>query len=440
MRVTSTAADNTLSRIIAMVEDAQARKAPAERFVDAFAKVYTPAVALLAVSVAALPPLLLNQPFWGEQGWLYRALELLVIACPCALVISTPVAIISAISNAARNGVLIKGGAALETLARVRAIAFDKTGTLTHGAPDVVHVRAAACSAPNTSDNCAACDDLLALAGAVERHSEHPLAKAVVLDAQRHAVLDRYPTAEAVQAQAGVGVRGQVGAYEVRIASHKHFDAAIAHDDAACAEATAAAARGQTPLLIACDGAYSGMIMVADRVRATSAAALQALHAAGIAHTVMLTGDNAGAAAHIARAAGVRDVQAELLPKHKAAAVAALREQYGVVAMVGDGINDTPALAAASLGIAMGGGTAQAAETADITLMGNDLRQLVYARVLATRALRTIKTNIAFAIGVKLAFLALVVFGLGSLWLAVLADVGTTLLVTAWGVRLARTG
>ncbi len=432
--VTQLAADSTLSRIIHMVEAAHERKAPAERFVDRFARVYTPLVVLLAVLVAAVPPLLLGLPFWGEQGWLYRALELLVVACPCALVISTPVSIISAISNAARNGVLIKGGAYLEALSRVRAIAFDKTGTLTEGAPAVVLVRTIDCAHP-VSSRCGQCDTLLSLASAVERRSEHPLARAIVAAAGEAGGM-RYPAAETVTALPGNGVVGSVDGHEVMIGSHRYFDKAMPHDVLICDEINAAAGAGQTPMLIGSDGLYKGYITVADRVRPSSREAIAALSSSGIVATVMLTGDTAATARVIAREAGVTDVRADLLPEAKVDAINALLGQYGTVAMVGDGVNDAPALAAATVGIAMGAGTAQALETADIALMGNDLMALTYARNLARVAMRTVRANVAFAIGVKLAFLALVLLGYGTMWLAVLADVGASLLVTLNGMRL----
>ncbi len=434
INVSRRAADSTLSRIIHMVEAAHERKAPAERFVDRFARVYTPLVVVAAVLVAAGPPLLLGWPFWGEQGWLYRALELLVVACPCALVISTPVSIISAISNAARDGVLIKGGAHLEELSRVRAIAFDKTGTLTEGAPAVVQIKAVDCANP-ISGRCGQCEDLLALASAVEMRSEHPLARAIVAAASETGAT-RYPVAEAVTAIPGKGVRGAVGGHEVLIGSHQFFDNAMPHSAHICDAINAAAGAGLTPMLVGTDGRYSGYITVADRVRPSSRAAIAALRSDGIVATVMLTGDTAATAQAIARETGVTDVRADLLPEHKLDAIQALLSEHGSVAMVGDGVNDAPALAAATVGIAMGAGTAQALETADIALMGNDLMALSRARKLARAAMRTVRANVAFAIGIKLAFLALVLLGYGTMWLAVLADVGASLLVTLNGMRL----
>ncbi|MCB9115939.1 MAG: cation-translocating P-type ATPase [Caldilinea sp.] len=434
--VTHLAEDNTLSRIIRMVEEAQERKAPAERFVDQFARWYTPAVVVLAALVAVLPPLVLGAPFWGEQGWFYRALALLVIACPCALVISTPVTIISAISNAAHNGILIKGGAHLEALATLQAVAFDKTGTLTAGQPDVIAVRAVNCLDPQGF--CAPCDDLLALASAVERRSEHPLARAIVRAAEERNVLAAYPAAERVTALPGRGVSGAVAGRQVVIGSHSYFDTAVAHAPEVCDAVAQAASRGHTPMLVGEDGAYRGYAVLADRVRPSSRAAIAALHEAGIRHTVMLTGDNAATARTIADAAGIDAVHADLMPAQKVEIVRQLLAEYGAVGMVGDGVNDAPALATATVGIAMGAGTAQALETADVALLGNDLGKLAYAVRLAQHALRTVRFNIALSIGIKLFFLALVLLGYGSLWLAVLADVGAALVVTLNGMRLLR--
>lgn len=439
IEVTHLAKDNTISRVIKMVEEAQERRSPAQRFVDQFARYYTPVVVFLAALVAIVPPLFFGQPFWNPdastQGWLYRALALLVVACPCALVISTPVSIISAISNGARNGVLIKGGAYLEILSRVKAIAFDKTGTLTRGEPAVVAVRAANCTTqPNLA--CGPCDELLALSSAVEQRSEHPLAQAVVREAVQRGVDKRYPAAEAVQALAGRGVTGQVNGHQVTIGSHAYFEEHVAHGNHHD-EVTAADNQGYTTMLVSSNEGYLGYIAVADTVRESSRAAVTALKQQKVQPLVMLTGDNEATARTIAGQVGVTEVRANCLPEDKVTAVDALRQQYGEVAMVGDGINDAPALATASVGIAIGN-TAQAMETADITLMSNDLRHLPFALKLGRAAMRTIYANVALSIGIKVAFLILVVLGLGSMWLAVLADMGTSLLVTLNGMRLLR--
>jgi Cd2+/Zn2+-exporting ATPase len=443
--VTHRAADNTIARMIRLVQEAQERRAPVQRFVDQFAKYYTPAVVLLALLVATVPPLLFGQPFWNPSpetfGWLYRGLALLVVACPCALVISTPVSLVSAMSAAAKQGVLIKGGAYLEALSKVQVVAFDKTGTLTAGRPTVVAVRAVNCITPDAEalGSCAACDDVLALAGAVERRSEHPLAHAIINASTQRGLDARLPAVEHVQALVGRGIVGLVDGREVMVGSHRHFDSAIAHLPAHCHAATQDAALGHTPVMVSVAGDYIGTITLADTVRTGSREAVTTLKALGLRAVVMLTGDQRATAERIGADVGVTAVHAELLPAQKVAAVEALQRQYGAVAMVGDGINDTPALATANVGIAIGGahgGTNQAMETADVTLMSDDLRQLPFAIELSRAAMRTVRVNILFSIGIKLVFLVLVLLGMGTMWMAVLADMGTSLLVTLYGMRL----
>jgi Zn2+/Cd2+-exporting ATPase len=439
IEVTHRAADNTISRLIQMVAEAQEKKAPAQRFVDQFARIYTPLVVALALLVAILPPLLWGQPFWSAvdptQGWIYRGLALLVVACPCALVISTPVSIISAISNGARQGVLFKGGAYLEALSRVNAIAFDKTGTLTHGQPAVVAVRSLACQTETNNTPCEPCDGLLALASAVEKRSEHPLASAIVAAAEARGVHGRFDAAQSVQALSGRGVQGVVNGRSVTIGSHRYFDSQAILHEAHCQEIEAATAAGHTTMLISQEDAYQGYITTADTVRPSSKTAVSALKKLGLSALIMLTGDNETTAQAVGNAVGVTQVEANCLPEDKVTAVARLRRQYGQMAMVGDGINDTPALATADVGIAIGN-TAQAMETADITLMNDDLSRLPFALRLSRATMRTIQVNVALSIGIKLAFVALVLGGLGTMWMAVLADMGTSLLVTLNGMRL----
>jgi Zn2+/Cd2+-exporting ATPase len=438
IEVTHRAADNTISRLIQMVAEAQEKKAPAQRFVDQFARIYTPLVVALALLVAILPPLLWGQPFWSAvdptQGWLYRGLALLVVACPCALVISTPVSIISAISNGARQGVLFKGGAYLEALSRVKAIAFDKTGTLTHGQPAVVAVRSLACQT-GTNTPCEPCNSLLALASAVEKRSEHPLATAIVSAAEARGVYGRFNAAQSVQALSGRGVQGMVNGRSVTIGSHRYFDSQAILHEAHCKEIEAAAAAGHTTMLISQGDAYQGYITTADTVRPGSKTAVSSLKKLGLSALIMLTGDNETTAQAVGQAVGVTQVKANCLPEDKVTAVSRLRRQYGQIAMVGDGINDTPALATADVGITIGN-TAQAMETADITLMNDDLSRLPFALRLSRATMRTIQVNVALSIGIKLAFVALVLGGLGTMWMAVLADMGTSLLVTLNGMRL----
>ncbi|RRR73630.1 MAG: heavy metal translocating P-type ATPase, partial [Candidatus Viridilinea halotolerans] len=445
LTVTQLAQDNTIARMVRLVAEAQERRAPVQRFVNQFAKYYTPAVVLLALLVATLPPLLFGQPFWNPApdtfGWFYRGLALLVVACPCALVISTPVSLVSALSAAARNGVLIKGGAYLEALSKVQVVACDKTGTLTAGQPEVVALRSVYCPTPEgvAVAHCVVCDDLLALAGAVERRSEHPLAHAIMAASEARGLTAHIPAAEGVKALVGRGVTGMINGREVFVGSHRAFEGAIAHTPAHCALASQDAAAGHTPVMVSVAGNYYGTITLADVVRPSSREAVAQLHAMGLKAVVMLTGDQQATAERIGAEVGVSAVRADLLPAAKVAAIQALEREYGPVAMVGDGINDTPALATASVGIAlggMGGGTNQAMETADVTLMSDDLRRLPFAIRLSRAAMQTVAVNVALSIGIKLLFLVLVLFGMGTLWMAVLADVGTSLLVTLNGMRL----
>lgn len=443
--VTRLASDNTISRMIRLVQEAQDRRAPVQRIIDRFASWYTPAVVGIAALTATVPPLLFGQPFWNpspdETGWFYRSLALLVVACPCALVISTPVSVVSALNAAARAGVLIKGGAALEALGKIRAVAFDKTGTLTTGRPMLVRVRSVDCREPEQSDSigCDACDTLLELACAVERRSEHPLAHAIVSGARARGLSQTVPAATSVTALPGHGIVGEVEGRTVVIGSHRYFDETSPHPPAFCNRAEQDAGAGRTPLMVSVDGVFAGMLSVADTVRPESREAVALLREAGIEHVIMLTGDRRETAQAIAADIGIDDVRAEVLPEHKAQVVEELRNAYGAVAMVGDGINDTPALASATVGIAIGavhGGTNQAMETADVTLMSNDLRRLPFVFELARATQRTIMLNIVFSIAVKAVFLAIVAAGWSTMWMAVFADMGTSLLVTLNGLRL----
>ncbi|WP_420628038.1 heavy metal translocating P-type ATPase [Candidatus Leptofilum sp.] len=435
LEVTHLAEDSTISRLIRLVEEAQERRAPAQRFIDRFARVYTPAVVILALLVAILPPLIWQQPFIDAatptNGWLYRALALLVVACPCALVISIPVSLVSALSNAAKNGVLIKGGAYLEALSQVKLVAFDKTGTLTQGKPAITHFQSINCE----GNGCPPCIDLLGLTHAVEQSSEHPLAQAVAQAAGSHQVQNLYPPAKNVQAQIGAGISGTVAGQQVMIGNHRAFGT-LPHD-AHCADISAAEADGLTAMLVTVNDHYLGYLTVADQVREEAATAVAHLHNLNI-QTAMLTGDNEATAQNIAGQTGIQRVFASLLPEEKVEKIEQLRGEYGRVAMLGDGINDAPALASATVGIAMGAaGTDQAMETADIALMHDDLNKLPYAIHLSRAAMATVRTNIALSLGLKAAFLVAVLFGFGTMWLAVLADMGASLLVTLNGVRLA---
>lgn len=438
VEVTALAKNNTLSRIIAMVAEAQGRYAPSQRMIDQFAQYYTPAVIIFATLIAIVPTLFFGQALIGmeaSQGWLYRALTILVIACPCALVISTPVTVISAITRAARNGVLIKGGAYLEALGTVKAVAFDKTGTLTEGRPVVMETRSIDCV---TGEVCAECDDVLALAAAVESRSTHPLAQAVVNEADARQILNRYTPADDVENLSGRGITGTIDGQQVVVGSHTLFDSEFEHNAIFCEMVASAEGRGQTTMMIHDGERVRGYIAVADEVRASSAKVVADLNKLGL-ETIMLTGDNPTVAKAVGDTVNVRDVRASLLPDDKVTAVEGLMQTHQNVAMVGDGVNDTPALATATVGIAMGGaGTAQAMETADIALMADDLRQLPFAVKLSRFARNLIMQNVILAIGMKLIFLFLAASGGVTMWMAIFADVGMSLIVTLNGMRALR--
>jgi Cd2+/Zn2+-exporting ATPase len=418
IRTAKPARDTALARIIALVEEAQASKAPAQAFVDRFAAVYTPLVILGALLVAVVPPLVAGD-WWG---WLYKALVLLVIACPCALVISTPVALVAAIGAASRRGVLFKGGAALEALAAVRVVAFDKTGTLTAGRPAVVAVHA--CEGATERD-------VLAMAAALEVRSEHPLGRAIVEAAKRQ----HLPIADVAdyRAMPGRGGSGTVNGHPVSVGSVRWFAERGLWEDAGH---EAYLTEGDALVAVSSGERMIGLITLRDAVRPESAAAVRALRALAD-RVVMLTGDNARTAGRVAAETGMPDVRADLLPADKLAAVREL-SATGPVAMIGDGINDAPALAAAAVGVAMGAaGTDAAIEAADVALMADDLGRLPEAIRLARRTLGIIRQNIAASLVVKALFLALTLAGVTNLWLAVFADMGMSLLVTANALRVA---
>ncbi len=423
VRVTRAARESTLARIIAMVEQAQARKAPVQRFIDRFARIYTPAVVGIALLVASLPPLLTGARF---VDWFYRALVLLVIACPCALVLSTPVSIASAISSAARVGVLIKGGAYLEALGRLKAFALDKTGTLTAGRPAISSV---------TPYNGHSEGEVLQVAAAVESGSSHPLARAVVHEAGRRGLAEL--PAEDFQTLTGRGASATIDGQRFFVGNHTFFEAWGEHPAAVCAEVAELENAGQTAILVGTETEVWGAVALADQLRPQSRAVVEELRQVGLQHIVMLTGDNRATAEAIARQAGVDDVRANLLPEHKVDAIEGLLRRFGTVGMIGDGVNDAPALARATVGVAMGAiGSDAALETADVALMTNDLARLPATIRLGHRARRIVAQNIALSLGLKAVFLALAVAGLATLWMAVFADMGASLLVTLNGMRL----
>ena len=424
VEVTRLRRDSTLARVIHLVEQAQAQRAPSQTFVDRFARIYTPIVLSLAVLIAIVPPL-----FGGAWDvWFYRALVLLVISCPCALVISTPVSIVSALAAAARKGVLIKGGAHLERLAAVTCVAFDKTGTLTKGTLRVQLV--VVFSTENE-------DDIRRWAAAVESRSEHPIGRAIVADAAGRG-LD-LPSASHFVAFPGRGAEAIVDGARILLGSYRAFvEGDLVNADVRHA-VDAISAAGSTAVLVARDGVTVGAISVSDEMRNGAPEALDVLRSQGIRRIAMLTGDRAAAAKAFATAAGVDEVRAELLPEDKVANVAELRRAHGPVAMIGDGVNDAPALAAADVGIAMGAaGTDVALETADVALMADELGKIPYAVRLSRATTRNIRANIAFSILLKAAFLVLAVTGAATLWMAVAADMGASLLVIANALRLLR--
>ncbi len=422
---TKPASDTTLARIIRLIEEAHARRARAEQWVESFARVYTPLVILLAIAVFLVPPL----AFGGAWDvWFYRALVLLVIACPCALVISTPVGVVAALASAARRGVLVKGGTYIEQPARLEAIAFDKTGTLTRGAPEVVAV------VPFDGHTE---EELLERAAALEARSMHPLARAIVAYASARGIAP--PPAENARLLQGKGVAGRFDGEEFWLGSHRYLVERGQGSDALAAQTEALERAGRTVIVIGNARHVCGLIAVADGLRPEVPAVLAALRRAGVQRLVMLTGDNRATAEAIGREAGVDAVEAELLPEDKVAAIERLTAAHGTVAMVGDGVNDAPAMARASFGIAMGAmGSDAAIETADIALMTDDLEKLPWLIAHSRRTIRIIRENIVFALGVKAVFVVLTFAGIATLWGAIAADVGASLLVVANALRLLR--
>lgn len=429
IKVTKTTGDTTLARIIRLVAEAQEQKAPTERFVDVFARYYTPVVTVVALLVFLVPPLLLGGDW---TTWLYRACVLLIIACPCALVISTPVSIVAGLTALARRGVLVKGGAHLETVGRLKALAVDKTGTITEGKPQVLGVEVLG---PATLP------EVLGIAAAIDEHSAHPLAKAVVAHAKAEKV--SYARASNYQARSGRGAEGVIDGHAYFVGNHR-----FAHELGVCSERieellAAIEAEGQSVVVVGhrphdgCKGEVLGIIAIGDTLRPHAKAAIAALHAAGVRQVVMLSGDNQRTVNFIARQVGIDEARGDLLPDDKVEAVKSLREKHGIVGMVGDGVNDAPAMATATVGIAMGAaGTDAAIETADIALMQDELGKIAETIRLGRRTLGIIHFNIAFALGLKALFLLLTLMGHASLWLAIMADTGATLLVVANALRL----
>ncbi|QQG66498.1 heavy metal translocating P-type ATPase [Desulfobulbus oligotrophicus] len=423
IEVTQLAADSTLAKIFHLIEEAQAQKAPSQQFVDVFARYYTPLVLIVAAGVMILPWLVLHQPF---TPWFYNGLVLLVISCPCALVISTPVSIVSAIGNASRNGVLIKGGAYLEEMGTIKSIAFDKTGTLTQGRAEVTDVIVF----NGYSENQA-----LALAAGIEHRSEHPLAQAVMKRAGDIVL----PSVMNFKALPGRGAQAEVEGHLTYIGNARLFTE-LGHDLIPYQEQLLDLEKqGKTAVLLGTREQVAAIFAVADILRENSKATVKALHKAGLKHVAMLTGDNEQTAASIAKALELDAFYSELLPEDKVSAVQKMHQKYGKVAMVGDGVNDAPALATATVGIAMGvAGSDTALETADIALMTDDLGKLAYIIRLSRKTVAVIQQNIIFSIVIKVIFMILLLFNMATLWLAVFADTGASLLVTLNGMRLMR--
>ncbi len=431
VKVTKASTDTTLAKIIKLVGEAQGQKAPSQSFVDRFAKIYTPVVFAVAILVLLSGPLLFHGA-WLE--WIYRALVLLVIACPCALVISTPVSIVSGLTAMARRGVLIKGGVFLEEIGKLKALAVDKTGTITEGKPRVQQV---------IPWNGKSEEDILRVAAAIDTHSEHPLAQAVVRYAEEKKI--EFSRSENYQSKTGRGAEAQLDGHLYFVGNHR-----FAHESAVCsdelekklgeieAQAMSVVIVGHKPHE-GCQGEVLGILAIGDTIRPNAVEAIKSLHAAGVEKIVMLSGDNQRTVDAISKQVGIDEAIGDLLPDQKIERVRELLVQHKHVGMIGDGVNDAPAMAVASIGIAMGGaGTDTAIETADIALMQDDLSKVAEVIQLGRRTVRIIQSNIVFALGVKAIFLVLALLGHTSLWLAILADTGATLIVIANSLRLLR--
>lgn len=423
VETTKRSEDSTLAHIIRMVDEAQSRRAPSEQWVEKFARIYTPVVLALALAVLLVPPL----AFSGDwEAWFYRALVLLVIACPCALVISTPVSIVAALTSAAKNGVLVKGGLFLEIPACLKAVALDKTGTLTWGRPRVIEVVPLAGHDER---------ELLERVGALEARSEHPLARAILAFAKERGV-DVRP-AEDFRIFQGKGAAGRFDEKEYWLGSHRYLEERGQETPEIHQRLEEMSLAGQTAVVVGTADHVCGLIAVADEVRPESKRSVQALRDAGIQAVVMLTGDNRGTAEAIGERAGIEDVRAEMLPAEKVAAIEELLARYGAVAMIGDGVNDAPAMARATMSVAMGAAGSDAAiETADVALMSDDLAKLPWLIRHSRRTLAVIRQNIVFSLAIKGVFVALAFAGHASLWAAIAADMGASLLVIGNGLRL----
>lgn len=424
VEVTRLVGETTLAQIIRMVGEAQGRRAPSEQWVDRFAQVYTPVVFGAAILVAAVPPL-----FGADFGaWFYRALVLLVIGCPCALVISTPVSIVASLAAAASNGVLVKSGTFVEEPAKFQAIALDKTGTLTEGKPKVVDVVAMSGHSET---------ELLQVMGALEARSDHPIARAIVEHVRRQGV--QLGAADDMQAVQGRGMTARLDGKRYWLGSHRYLEELGQETPAVHDQLEAMASAERTVVVMGTDEHVCGFVTLADAVRAESVTAVRELRQEGVKHIVMLTGDNRPTAERIARETGIDEVQAELLPADKVRAVEEMVRRYGSVAMIGDGVNDAPAMGRATVGIAMGAAGSDAAiEAADVALMSDDLSKLPWLIRHSRRTLAIIHQNVAVSLGTKAVVVALTFSGFVTLWAAIAADMGVSLVVIANALRLLR--
>lgn len=425
IRVTRISSESTLSTIVKLVEEARNNKSPSERFVDKFSRYYTPSVVAISILMVIVPTLLFSEPF---SIWFYRSLVLLVVACPCALVISTPVTIVSGLTRAARSGVLVKGGNILEAMAQVNAVILDKTGTITEGKPEVVDILPL---------NQTSREVIMSTAASVESASEHPVAKAVLTAAENMGA--EFEKGEKLHNHPGEGTHAIVNGKKVYVGNHKYFEKSGLCNSKIEETLEKIEETGRTAVLVWEEKSPIGIIAVQDVVRPIANQVVSQLRSLGIEKIMLLTGDNSRTAAAAAEVAGITDFRGELMPEEKMNIVSELTNNGYNTMMVGDGVNDTPALAAADVGVAMGSaGSDQAIETADVALMSDDLTKLPFGISLAKKSLRIVKENITFAIGIKALFMLMAPFGLATLWMAVAADMGASLIVIANGMRILR--